>query len=105
MGYWRTVWIRGKIKGGRGDDGVPFNISLDDDEKAWKEAVAKHEIKGVHLRVAGWGADVAKAYSIHSLPSYYLVDAQGRVAERLRAVYDTQEIVAKIAESTKAAGG
>ena len=95
-----------KIKEETAEQPVVFlNISLDDDEEAWREAVAKHEIKGVHLRAAGWGADVAKAYSIHSLPSYYVVDAQGRIAERLRAVYDTQEIVAKIAESTKAAGG
>ncbi|MDE2732999.1 MAG: TlpA disulfide reductase family protein [Gemmatimonadota bacterium] len=95
-----------KIKEEMAEQPVVFlNISLDDDEEAWKEAVAKHEIKGVHLRAAGWSADVAKAYSIRSLPSYYVVDAQGRIAERLRAVYDTQEIVAKIAESTKAAGG
>ena len=95
-----------KIKAEMAEQPVVFlNISLDDDEEAWREAVAKHEIKGVHLRAAGWGADVAKAYSIHSLPSYYVVDAQGRIAERLRVLDDTQEIVAKIAESTKAAGG
>ena len=95
-----------KIKAEMAEQPVVFlNISLDDDEEAWRKAIAKHEIKGVHLRAAGWGAEVAKAYSIHSLPSYYVVDAQGRIAERLRAVYDTQEIVAKIAESTKAAGG
>ena len=95
-----------KIKAEMAEQPVVFlNISLDDDEEAWREAVAKHEIKGVHLRAAGWGADVAKAYSISSLPSYYVVDAQGRIAERLRGVYDTQGIVAIIAESTKAAGG
>lgn len=95
-----------KIKEEAAEQPVVFlNISLDDDEEAWRKAVAKHEIKGVHLRAAGWGADVAKAYSISSLPSYYVVDAQGRIAERLHGVYDTQGIVAKIAESTKAAGG
>ena len=95
-----------KIKAEMAEQPVVFlNISLDDDEEAWRKAVAKHEIKGVHLRAAGWGADVAKAYSISSLPSYYVVDAQGRIAERLRGVYDTQGIVAIIAESTKAAGG
>ena len=95
-----------KIKAEMAEQPVVFlNISLDDDEEAWRKAVAKHEIKGVHLRAAGWGADVAKAYSIRSLPSYYVVDAQGRIAERLRGVYDTQGIVAKLAESTKAAGG
>ena len=95
-----------KIKAEMAEQPVVFlNISLDDDEEAWRKAVAKYEIKGVHLRAAGWGADVAKAYSISSLPSYYVVDAQGRIAERLRGVYDTQGIVAKLAESTKAAGG
>ena len=95
-----------KIKAEMAEQPVVFlNISLDDDEEAWRKAVAKHEIKGVHLRAAGWGADVAKAYNIRSLPSYYVVDAQGRIAERLRVLDDTQEIVAKIAESTKAAGG
>ncbi len=95
-----------KIKAEMAEQPVVFlNISLDDDEEAWRKAVAKHEIKGVHLRAAGWSADVAKAYSISSLPSYYVVDAQGRIAERLRGVYDTQGIVAIIAESTKAAGG
>ncbi|MCE2449572.1 MAG: TlpA family protein disulfide reductase [Candidatus Latescibacteria bacterium] len=95
-----------KIKAEMAEQPVVFlNISLDDDEEAWRKAVAKHEIKGVHLRAAGWSADVAKAYSIRSLPSYYVVDARGRIAERLRAVHDTQEIVAKLAESTKAAGG
>ena len=95
-----------KIKAEMAEQPVVFlNISLDDDEEAWRKAVAKHEIKGVHLRAAGWSADVAKAYSISSLPSYYVVDAQGRIAERLRGVYDTPGIVAIIAESTKAAGG
>ena len=63
----------------------------------------------LHARRPRWPAGiaepVAKAYSIRSLPSYYVVDAQGRIAERLRAVHDTQEIVAKLAESTKAVGG
>ena len=94
-----------KIKAEMAEQPVVFlNISLDDDEEAWRKAVAKHEIKGVHLRAAGWGADVAKAYSISSLPSYYVVDAQGRIAERLRVLDDTQGIVAIIAESTKVAG-
>ena len=94
-----------KIKAEMAEQPVVFlNISLDDDEEAWRKAIAKHEIKGVHLRAAGWSADVAKAYSISSLPSYYVVDAQGRIAERLRVLDDTQGIVAIIAESTKAAG-
>ena len=52
---------------------VFLNLSLDTDEAAWREAIDKHEIEGVHVRADGWGADVAKSYQVNSLPSYYLV--------------------------------
>ena len=78
---------------------VFLNLSLDTDEAAWREAVDKHEIEGVHVRADGWGADVAKSYQVNSLPSYYLVDSQGLIVERLRMIRDTDEIVATIEKS------
>ena len=78
---------------------VFLNLSLDTDEAAWREAVDKHEIEGVHVRADGWGADVAKSYQVNSLPSYYLVDSQGLIVERLRILRDTDAIVATIEES------
>ena len=76
-----------------------LNVSLDADEAAWREAVAEHEIKGIHVRVAGWGADVAKSYQVKAIPSYYLVDSQGLIVERLSGVWDTDGIVATIEKS------
>ena len=87
------------IKRKTGDQVVFLNLSLDTDEAAWREAVDKHEIKGVHVRADGWGADVAKSYQVNSLPSYYLVDSQGLIVERLRILRDTDEIVATIEKS------
>ena len=78
---------------------VFLNLSLDTDEAAWREAVDKHEIEGVHVRADGWGADVAKSYQVNSLPSYYLVDSQGLIVERLRILRNTDEIVATIEKS------
>ena len=78
---------------------VFLNLSLDTDEAAWREAVDKHEIEGVHVRADGWGADVAKSYQVNSLPSYYLVDSQGLIVERLRILRNTDEIVAMIEKS------
>ena len=78
---------------------VFLNLSLDTDEAAWREAVDKHEIEGVHVRADGWGADVAKSYQVNSLPSYYLVDSQGLIVERLRMIRRTDEIVATIEKS------
>ena len=78
---------------------VFLNLSLDTDEAAWREAVDKHGIEGVHVRADGWGADVAKSYQVNSLPSYYLVDSQGLIVERLRILRNTDEIVATIEKS------
>ena len=89
-----------RIKRKAADQPLVFlNLSLDTDEAAWREAVDKHEIEGVHVRAEGWGADVAKSYQVNSLPSYYLVDSQGLIVERLRILRNTDEIVATIEKS------
>ena len=89
-----------RIKKKAADQPLVFlNLSLDTDEAAWREAVDKHEIEGVHVRADGWGADVAKSYQVNSLPSYYLVDSQGLIVERLRILRNTDEIVATIEKS------
>lgn len=84
---------------------VFLNLSLDNDEGNWRKAIAKHRIEGIHLRVGGWSSDVAKAYSVGRLPSYYLIDAQGLVVERLSGVRNTPKVVAKITESVYPSGG
>ena len=89
-----------RIKQKAADQPLVFlNLSLDTDEAAWREAVDKHEIEGVHVRAEGWGADVAKSYQVNSLPSYYLVDSQGLIVERLRILRNTDEIMATIEKS------
>ena len=89
-----------QIKAQMADQQVVFlNISLDESDSAWRKAVAEHGIKGVHVRAHGWGSEVAKSYNVTSLPEYYIVDAQGLIAERLSTVSDTDEIVATIGKS------
>ena len=84
---------------------VFLNLSLDSDEGNWRKAIVKHRIEGIHLRVDGWSSDVAIAYSVGRLPSYYLIDAQGLVVERLSGVRNTPQVIAKIAESVYPSGG
>ena len=89
-----------RIKGKAADQPLVFlNLSLDTDEAAWRETIDKHKIEGVHVRADGWSADVAKSYQVNSLPSYYLVDSQGLIVERLRMLRNTDEIVATIEKS------
>ena len=74
---------------------VFLNISKDMDEGAWKWAIAKHEIKGVHVR----SEQVAQAYNVSGIPRYYLVDPQGLIVEKFLRVWDVDEVVAKIEEN------
>ena len=80
---------------------VFLNLSLDEDDAAWRKAIEKHEIEGVHVRAEGWGSEVARAYSVRALPSYFLVDSQGLILKRLSGigVNDTDEIAAAIERS------
>ena len=78
---------------------VFLNISLDADEAAWREAIDEHEIKGVHVRADGWGAEVAKTYQVWGIPSYYLVDSQGLIVEDPGLRGNTDATVAAIEES------
>ena len=74
---------------------VFLNISKDMDEGDWKWAIAKHEIKGVHVR----SEQVAQAYNVSGIPRYYLVDLQGLIVEKFLRIWDVDEVVAKIEEN------
>ena len=88
-----------KVKEKTADWPVVFlNISLDADEDDWREAIDKHEIKGVHVR-AGSGSDVAKSYQVMGIPSYHLVNSQGLIAEIYGLRGDTDATVAAIEKS------
>ena len=78
---------------------VFLNVSLDSNDGAWKQAIAKHQIQGVHVRSGGHSEQVAQAYNVGSLPRYYLVDLQGLIVENNLSLFDTDEVVAKIEEN------
>ena len=75
---------------------VFLNISLDVDEAAWREAIDKHDIEGIHVRAEGWSTEVTTSYQVSVIPAYYLVDSRGLILDRLYSVGDTDEIVAMI---------
>ena len=75
---------------------VFLNVSLDANEGAWKRAIAKHQIQGVHVRSDG---AVTQAYNVFDIPRYYLVDPQGLIVEDRLRVFDIDEVVAKIEEN------
>ena len=89
-----------KVKEKTADWPVVFlNISLDADEAAWREAIDKHEIEGVHVRTDSFGSNVAKSYQVFGIPSYYLVDSQGLLVKHSGLRGNTDATVATIEES------
>ena len=72
---------------------VFLNVSLDANEGAWKRAIAKHQIQGIHVRSDG---QVTQAYNVFDIPRYYLVNPQGLIVEDRLRVFDVDEVVAKI---------
>jgi len=57
-------------------------ISLDDDKNAWEKMVNDEQLGGVQLHAdRAWLSDVAKQYQIFGVPTFVLVDAEGKIIE------------------------
>lgn len=52
-------------------------ISLDEAEETWRKSSAKYLPEGNHLWGKGLNTEVAKAYGINGLPSYFLIGPDG----------------------------
>lgn len=63
------------------DDLVYLYISVDTDQEAWRNTVAKHDIKGVHLNVPGFGHEVTNQYNLKGVPTFYLIGRDGNIID------------------------
>jgi thiol-disulfide isomerase/thioredoxin len=54
-------------------------VSLDTDEFPWIMAIEEHKLQGIHTREEGsWKSLLAQMYGIQALPTFFLVDKDGR---------------------------
>lgn len=57
-------------------------VSLDKNQNAWRNFIARQGIKGTHLIVEDsdvYGSEIAKAYKVKRLPAIFIIDQQGKV--------------------------
>lgn len=67
----------------KGEDIVFVYISLDDekDKDMWQWFIRQNKIEGIHLIAkGGFDSEIAKAYNVTGVPTYYLIDKNGRIA-------------------------
>ena len=74
-------------------------VSLDQDDKAWTDAVNKLGMKWIQVSdLKGWQSEAAQAYSVDAIPACVLIDSEGViVARNLRG----DELSVKIGELLK----
>lgn len=66
-----------------------FSVSLDDKKAAWKEAIKKDNLSWkYHVSdLQGWKSDAAQTYGVQSIPTSFLIDANGKIiATNLRGI-------------------
>lgn len=62
-----------------GKDVVFLNISIDEDEGKWREAVQRLQISGIHLLSnSNHHPEVLQSYQVASIPAYFLIGKDGK---------------------------
>lgn len=57
-------------------------ISLDDDKNAWENMVRNDNMKGIQLHAdKAWLSDAAQKYQVRAIPTFVLIDAEGKIIE------------------------
>ncbi len=79
-------------------DVVFLNVSIDDDMAAWKKAIEKNNITGIHTcEPGGWKSRIAQLYGVNSVPSYFLIDRNGKFAsENTPRPSETEQLIKEI---------
>jgi len=67
---------------------IIISVSLDQVKSAWVQAIKKDGMPWLHVSdLKAFGNDVAVKYSVHSIPTNFLIDPQGKIiAKSLRGV-------------------
>lgn len=61
------------------EDLIFLYVSVDNDEKAWRNMVADREIQGVHVNVPGFSHEVPQNYNLRGVPTFYVIGRDGKI--------------------------
>ena len=73
---------------------VLISVSADQDDRAWKEFVAKKKMDWAQYRDVDH--KILDMFGIHSFPTYLVIDGDGIIKERLTGLNPQQSVVARL---------
>ena len=60
-----------------------IGVSLDQDAKKWKDAIAKDNLSWIHVsNLKYWDEPIGKQYGISSMPATFILDAKGNIVAK-----------------------
>ena len=74
-------------------------ISLDPNDDVWRKAIKDYEVDGINMRVdKEWESDIVKNYGVKGMPSYFLIDKEGKFAavESVARPSESERLIAEI---------
>ena len=83
-----------------------ISISLDADEGAWKDFVAKNGMTWAQFRDGSFDGPMATQFNVKAIPTTFSIDADGFVQDRQVGDGDIEEVLKKlVAQATETASG
>jgi len=84
------------------DDKVLFlNVSIDENENAWRKMIEKENITGVNLIASGFSSPMTNQYGVRALPRYFLIDKNGIIVDNDAKKPNEKELISEIRELLK----
>lgn len=64
------------------DDLVFMYVSIDTNAEAWRNAVERHDITGVHMRTPGRERGAPALYNVRWIPTFYIIGRDGNIYDQ-----------------------
>jgi thiol-disulfide isomerase/thioredoxin len=79
---------------------VVISLSWDQDEKAWRDYIAKHEMNWLHAR--DLDSEISTRLGVRAVPTYLVIDGDGFIKERIVGTNPQQSIAYRLREKLQA---
>jgi thiol-disulfide isomerase/thioredoxin len=88
--------VKDLIKKYGSDQLVIISLSWDEDEKTWRDFIAKHQMNWIHARDSE--SQISNTLGVRSVPTYLVIDGDGFIKERIVGTNPQQSLAYRLRE-------